>query len=143
MNPVRFCMVLHLHQPVGNFGHVFEEHAVDVYRPFFDFLEDRDLWPIGLHVSGPLIEWLGEHDADLHDRIGRLASDGRAELLSAGWYEPVLAALSVEDRATQLGWMREELERRFGVTPTAAWLQADSSQLSTTGSQGVPATSYS
>lgn len=122
MNALRFCFVLHLHQPVGNFHHVFEDHAVDVYRPFFDFLADHELWPIGLHVSGPLIEWLGEHDADFHDRIGRLAADGKVELLSAGWYEPILAALSREDRATQLGWMRKELEERFGVTPTGLWL---------------------
>lgn len=122
MNALRFCFVLHLHQPVGNFDHVFEDHAVDVYRPFFDFLAERGLWPIGLHVSGPLLEWLGEHDADFHDRIGRLATEGKVELLSAGWYEPILAALSREDRATQLGWMREELEERFGVTPTGLWL---------------------
>lgn len=120
--PLRFSFVLHLHQPVGNFHHVFDEHAVDVYRPFFDFLAERELWPIGLHVSGPLIEWLGEHDADFHDRMGRLADEGKVELLSAGWYEPILASLSREDRATQLGWMREELERRFGVTPEGLWL---------------------
>lgn len=122
MRPLPFSFVLHLHQPVGNFDHVFEDHAVDVYRPFFDFLAERELWPIGVHVSGPLVEWLGEHDADFHDRLGRLAADGRIELLSAGWYEPILAALSREDRATQLGWMRDELESRFGVTPTGLWL---------------------
>ncbi|NNF14165.1 MAG: DUF1925 domain-containing protein [Gemmatimonadetes bacterium] len=122
MRPLPFSFVLHLHQPVGNFDHVFEDHAVDVYRPFFDFLSDHELWPIGVHVSGPLLEWLGDHDTDLHDRLGRLAADGQIELLSAGWYEPVLAALSREDRATQLGWMREELESRFGVTPTGLWL---------------------
>ncbi len=121
-SPLRFSFVLHIHQPVGNFDFVFQEHADDVYRPFLDFLDERELWPIGLHVSGPLLEWLGENDAELHDRIGRLASDGKAELLSAGWYEPILAALDHEDRSTQLGWMREELETRFGVTPRGSWL---------------------
>ena len=122
MKPLRFSFVLHVHQPVGNFDFVFREHADDVYRPFLDFLEDRELWPIGFHVSGPLLEWLGEHDTDLHDRIGVLAADGKVELLSAGWYEPILASLSPTDRATQLGWMREELEARFGVTPRGLWL---------------------
>ncbi|MDH3270783.1 MAG: DUF1925 domain-containing protein [Gemmatimonadota bacterium] len=122
MSSLRFSFVLHIHQPVGNFDHVFRDHAVDVYRPFFDFLADRELWPIGLHASGSLIEWLGDHDAEFHDRVGQLADDRKIELLSGGWYEPILAALSREDRATQLGWMREELESRFGVTPTGAWL---------------------
>ncbi len=122
MPPIRFSFVLHIHQPVGNFDFVFREHADQVYRPFLDFLEARALWPIGLHVSGPLIEWLGAHDVRLHDRIGTLAVDGRVELLSAGWYEPILASLTPRDRAGQLGWMREELGRRFGVTPTGMWL---------------------
>ncbi len=122
MGPLRFSFVLHLHQPVGNFDFVFREHADDVYRPFLDFLEERALWPIGLHVSGPLIEWLGDHDSRLHDRIGRLAADGHVELLSAGWYEPILASLSPADRATQLGWMQDELRERFGVRPTGLWL---------------------
>lgn len=122
MTALRFSFVLHLHQPIGNFDHVFEDHALDVYRPFLGFLAERELWPIGLHVSGPLLEWLGENDVDLHDRLGRLAADGKVELLSAGWYEPILVALAREDRATQLGWMREELESRFGVAPTGLWL---------------------
>lgn len=122
MTSLRFAFVLHIHQPVGNFDFVFSQHADDVYTPFLDFLEERELWPIGLHVSGPLLEWLGQHDVALHDRIGRLAVDGKAELLSAGWYEPILASLSRVDRATQLGWMREELESRFGVTPEGVWL---------------------
>jgi len=122
VTPLRFSFVLHIHQPVGNFDHVFREHADDVYTPFLDFLESRDLWPVGLHVSGPLVEWMGDHDVRLHDRIGRLVSDGRIELLSAGWYEPILAALPRVDRAWQLDRMRTELESRFGVTPTGAWL---------------------
>lgn len=122
MSPLRFSLVLHIHQPVGNFDHVFRDHVDDVYEPFFDFLDERELWPIGLHVSGPLFEWFGDHAPAFHDRIGRLADEGRVELLSAGWYEPILAALPRPDRATQLAWTREELERRFGVTPTGLWL---------------------
>lgn len=122
MTSLRFCLVLHIHQPVGNFEHVFREHADDVYSPFLDFLDSRDLWPIGLHVSGPLLEWMGEKDAALHDRIGRLATDGRIELLSSAWYEPVLAALPRQDRAEQLEWAQQELEARFGIRPTGLWL---------------------
>ena len=119
---VRFVFGLHLHQPWGNFDHVFQEHVDDVYRPTLTFIEERGLTPFALHVSGPLLEWLETHDRPLHDRIGRLAADGRAELLSSGFYEPILAALSPPDRALQLQWMAEYLKRRFGVVPRSAWL---------------------
>ena len=52
--PIRFCFGLHLHQPVGNFDHVFEQHVRDVYLPFLERLRDRSLFPVSLHVSGPL-----------------------------------------------------------------------------------------
>jgi hypothetical protein len=107
---------------VGNFDHVFEQHVRDVYRPFLERLRDRGFLPIALHMSGSLLEWLEAHDSAYLDLIGRLAADGGIELLSSGFYEPVLAALSREDRREQLGWMREALQRRFGVEPTGLWL---------------------
>jgi 4-alpha-glucanotransferase len=107
---------------VGNFDHVFEQHVRDVYRPFIERLREREFLPIALHMSGPLLEWLEAHDSAYLDLIGRLAADGRVELLSSGFYEPVLAALSREDRLEQLGWMREAIQRRFGVEPAGLWL---------------------
>ena len=47
MTPLRFSFVLHIHQPVGNFDHVFREHADDVYTPFFDFLEFQNEFALG------------------------------------------------------------------------------------------------
>jgi len=113
---------VHFHQPVGNFDHVFEEHVRDVYRPFIERLREREFLPIALHISGPLLEWLEAHDSTYLDLIGRLAADGHVELLTSGFYEPVLAALPRQDRLEQLGWMREAIQRRFGVEPSGLWL---------------------
>jgi alpha-amylase len=120
--PIRFCFGLHLHQPVGNFGYVFEQHVNDVYLPFLQRLEERDFFPVALHVSGPLIEWMSEHDTRFLDLLGRLAGDGKLELLLAGFYEPVLASLPRADRVEQILWMREALETRFGVDARGLWL---------------------
>ena len=40
MTPIRFAFGIHLHQPVGNFDHVFAQHVEDVYRPLLDTLAD-------------------------------------------------------------------------------------------------------
>ena len=79
---VRFVFGLHIHQPWGNFDHVFQEHVDKVYRPTLTFLEERGLTPFAVHVSGPLLEWLEQHDRAVYDHIGRLAADGQVELLS-------------------------------------------------------------
>jgi hypothetical protein len=107
---------------VGNFDHVFEQHVRDVYRPFLERLAEREFLPFALHISGPLLEWLEAHESALLDRVGRLAVDGRVELLLSGMYEPVLAALPRQDRVEQISWMRQAIERRFGVSATGLWL---------------------
>src|SRR5213596_373589 len=122
MNPVGFVFGVHLHQPVGNFDHVFADHLRDVYRPLVERLAERRFFPFTLHISGPLLEWLEAHDTAYLDLIGRLAAEGHVELLLAGFYEPVLASLLPADRVEQVAWMREAIERRFGVTAKGLWL---------------------
>jgi alpha-amylase len=120
--PIRFIFGLHLHQPVGNFDHVFAEHFERVYRPLLERLAERHFFPAVFHLSGPLLEWLERHESAYLDSLGALAADGRVELLAAGWHEPVLAALLRRDRIEQVQWMRERLRARFGVDARGLWL---------------------
>ena len=120
--PLRFVFGLHLHQPVGNFDHVMADHVRDVYRPIIERASAAGFFPLTLHVSGPLLEWLEQHDVAWLDMIGRLAADNKIELLLAGFDEPILASLPKPDRLEQIGRMREYLQRRFGVTATGGGL---------------------
>jgi alpha-amylase len=120
--PIRFAFGLHLHQPVGNFDSVFEQHVLEVYRPMIREIVGAGCAPVTLHVSGPLLDWLLAHDAGFVDELGRQVADARVELLLAGYDEPILAVLSREDRLEQLGRMREALHRLFGVQATGLWL---------------------
>lgn len=55
-DPIRFVFGVHLHQPVGNFGYVLQQHLEEVYQPFLDVVEDAAFLPVVLHLSGPLLE---------------------------------------------------------------------------------------
>jgi alpha-amylase/alpha-mannosidase (GH57 family) len=120
--PVRFVFGLHLHQPIGNFDSVFESHVERVYYPFLQRAADRDFMPMALHVSGPLLEWMEARAHRFLDLVARLVTEGRLELLLAGFYEPVLPALTSEDRLEQIEWMREWLRERLGATARGLWL---------------------
>ncbi len=122
MNPLRFCFAIHLHQPVGNFDSVFEDHLRDVYRPLLRRMMDGEAWPITMHVSGPLLDWLELNAADFVDELGTHVAAGRLELLAAGHDEPILAVVSRDDRVEQVSRHREHLRRRFGVDATGLWL---------------------
>ena len=121
-SPLLFAFGVHIHQPVGNFDHVIDEHVREAYAPFLERLSTAGLLPISLHVSGPLLEWLEEHGSPFLDLIGRLAAEGKLELLLSGFYEPILAALPRADRIEQIAWMREHLRDRFGVEARGLWL---------------------
>jgi 4-alpha-glucanotransferase len=120
--PVRFLFGLHLHQPVGNFDHVFESHVEDVYRPLLHQLKRRELKPVLLHVSGPLLEWFETHDRRMLDEIGRSVADGAIEPLLAGMYEPILASIPRADRVEQIAWHRDKIRSLFGVEARGLWL---------------------
>jgi hypothetical protein len=98
------------------------DHVRDVYRPFLERASAASFFPLTLHVSGPLLEWMEGHDTAWLDDVGRLAADGKLELLLAGFDEPILASLPRADRLEQIGRMREYLQRRFGVRATGLWL---------------------
>jgi len=120
--PLRFVFGLHLHQPVGNFDHVMADHVRDVYRPILERASSAGFVPLTLHVSGPLLEWLEQHDTAWLDMVGRLAADKKLELLLAGFDEPILASLPKPDRLEQIGRLHEYLKKRFGVDATGLWL---------------------
>src|SRR6476469_10785822 len=83
----------------------------------------------GLHLHQPVGTFdhvFAQHVDDVYrpllDRLGRLAADGRVELLLAGFYEPVLASLPRPDRVEQIQWMHDAIRRRFGVDARGLWL---------------------
>lgn len=120
--PLRFCFGLHLHQPVGNFNHVFQQHLDEVYRPLLRALMQGEAWPVAVHLSGPLLDWLEQHAGDYLDELAGHVEAGRVELLTAGHDEPILAVLPEPDRLEQIARHREALLRHFGAEARGLWL---------------------
>lgn len=119
---ISLALVIHNHQPVGNFGWVFEQVYDQAYRPMLDALERHPGVRLSLHYTGPLLEWLLAERPDAVDRLGALVARRQVEVLGGGYYEPVLASLPERDRIGQLTRMADVLERRFGQRPRGAWL---------------------
>ncbi|MFI5254792.1 MAG: alpha-amylase/4-alpha-glucanotransferase domain-containing protein, partial [Candidatus Limnocylindrales bacterium] len=116
------ALVIHNHQPVGNFGWIIEEVHRVAYEPMIGALERHPGIRVGLHYSGPLLEWmLAERPATIA-RLRALAERSQVEILGGGWTEPILAALPEADRGPQLRRMADAVERLFGRRPRGAWL---------------------
>ena len=119
---VSLALVLHNHQPVGNFGWVIAEAYDRAYEPLVAALERHPHVRLALHYTGPLLDWLEAERPEFLERLGRLVAAGRVELLGGGYYEPVLVAVPQRDRLSQLHQMAEAIERIGGRRPRGAWL---------------------
>ncbi len=134
-NNIRLCLVLHNHQPIGNFDDVFEQAYRDSYEPFLDVFEDYEDLRISLHVSGPLMEWLDQHHANYLDRLTALVAAGRIEIIGGAFYEPILTMIPSRDRVGQItsytNWLESRLdaEVRGMWVPERVWEQMLSSDL--------------
>src|SRR5580704_2110395 len=120
----RFHLVLliHAHQPVGNFGHVLEKAFKDSYLPFVELLEKHPGVHIGLHYSGPLLTWIEAHRPEYFIRLRALVDSGQVELIGGGFYEPILVSIPPEDQREQITRLATYLEKHFGHRPTGAWI---------------------
>ena len=122
MERLRFVMVLHNHQPVGNDPRIIEQVAQAAYRPLLANLDAAPWLRHALHLSGPLLAWMEQADGAYLDRRGKMVARGQVELLPGGLYEPILAAIPSADRIAQVAGLSDRIERRFGVRPQGLWL---------------------
>jgi 4-alpha-glucanotransferase len=117
-----FLFGVHNHQPAGNFDGVVAEAAASAYHPFFEVLRAEPDVRLTVHCSGSLLAWLRERAAPTFDLLGTLAARGQVELLTGGFYEPVLPMLPDTDKVGQVQRLTEFLRASFGVTPRGMWL---------------------
>ncbi len=122
MHPLVLSLAIHNHQPVGNFDHVFAEATDQAYEPLVGALERHPRIRLALHYTGPLLDWLKPHRPDLLVRIRALVSRGQVEVLSGGYYEPILAAIPDADKRGQIEKLTRAVAAEFGCAAEGLWL---------------------
>jgi len=119
---VRFLFGVHNHQPSGNFESVVLGAVRDAYHPLLEAVRAAPGVVLTVHCSGGLLIFLRERARPTFDLLGRLAADGRVELLTGGFYEPILAMLPDGDKLGQIQALSEFLRASFGRRPRGMWL---------------------
>ena len=122
MPKFQLVLLIHAHQPVGNFEDVFERSYASSYLPFIEVLERHPAIQVGLHYSGPLLEWIERAHPEYFERLAAMVKSGQVEMVGGGFYEPVLIAIPPQDRLEQLSRLADYLEKHFDARPRGAWL---------------------
>ncbi len=119
---LKLCLVLHAHQPVGNFDGTVEEVYRVCYLPFLEAFRQQPRVKVSLHYSGSLLVWLEKHHPEYFEMIRATMASGQAELVGGGMYEPILPLLPERDRLGQIAAMSDYLEKHFQTRPSTFWL---------------------
>jgi alpha-amylase len=115
-------LVLHNHQPVGNYGFVIEQVYDDAYAPMLDALERHPGVRVAMHHSGCLFDWLAANRPHYLTRLRALCDRGQVEVMTGGYYEPILPMINDADKVGQIRKLTAFVEDRFGQRPTGLWL---------------------
>lgn len=122
MTKFRLAIGLHNHQPVGNFDHVFEEAHQQAYRPFLELFSRFPKISLSLHQSGILWGWQEQHHPEYLEQVNGLVQAGRIELLTGGYYEPILTSIPQRDLRAQIEKLTTYLDRHFHSPVDGLWL---------------------
>lgn len=122
MRKFELVLLIHAHQPIGNFDEVFERAYASAYRPFLEVLARHPSVRLGLHYSGALLEWIERAHPSHFDQLRALVGNGQVEIVGGGFYEPILVAIPREDRQEQLIRLADYIERHFGARPRGGWV---------------------
>ena len=122
MKQIYLGLAIHNHQPIDNFGSVFEQVYRLAYLPFVEALERHPGIRLSLHYSGCLLDWLLEHRRGFVERVAALAARGQVELMGGGYYEPILPIIPDADKLGQIAKLSAAIKELFGQEPTGLWL---------------------
>ena len=102
------------------------------YEPMIAALERHPGVRLALHYSGPLRDWLKAHQPDFLKRVRTLVGRRQVEILTGGYYEPVLIALPDADKLGQIAKMTKRSSR------ISAWSRSGRGWPSACGSRICP-----
>jgi len=122
MAKVYFVLGIHNHQPVGNFPSVFEEAYDKCYYPFIQVLKKYPGVKCNFHQSGPLYDWIMANRKEFMSDLKAMAGSGQIEVISGGYYEPILQLIPDSDKLSQIKKMNDFIKSKFGQTPKGIWV---------------------
>jgi len=122
MAKFKLAFGIHNHQPVGNFTAVFEEAHRRAYVPFLELIARYDNVNISLHQSGILWNWQKSTHPEFFELVGGLVDQGRVELMTGGFYEPILTSIPQRDARGQIAMLNDFLKDHFSVSTRGLWL---------------------
>jgi alpha-amylase len=115
-------IIFHFHQPVDNFGWVYEDCYEKSYEPLINSIYNVPEVKATLHFSGNLLEWFIKNKPEFIEKLKDMAKRGQIEIIGGGYYEPIFAIIPTRDRIAQIQKLSDLIKKEFGLEVKGAWL---------------------
>jgi len=122
LKTINIAFGIHNHQPVGNFDFVFEGAYNDAYLPFLEVLEKHPKIRMAQHYTGILFQWIKDHKPEFMPRLKNLVKSGQIEMMTGGFYEPILSVIPYRDKIGQIKKLTQFIKDNTGYDPKGMWL---------------------
>ncbi len=122
MKTVNLIFGVHNHQPVGNFDHIFEEAYQKAYWPFITVLARHPRIKMSFHYTGALFQFILEKHPEFIDQIRQMVTHKQIEIMTGGFYEPILAILPDDDKKAQIEKLTAFIRSTTGYQARGMWL---------------------
>ncbi len=122
MKKINLAIGIHNHQPVGNFDFVFEQAYQKAYLPFLTVHERFPGIKLTHHFSGILLQWIKENHPEFLPRLRALVHQGQVEMMTGGFYEPILATIPDADKIGQIKKLTRFVKDETGCDAIGAWV---------------------
>ncbi len=119
---IDLLLAIHSHQPDGNFEWVFAESYEKSYLPFLGSLYRYPRLKAALHYSGCLLDWIDAKHPEFIKMLKEMVGRGQVEMLSGGYYEPILTLIPERDILGQVKLMNEKIKSFTGYKASGVWL---------------------
>jgi len=94
----------------------------DAYKPFIDMLYQHPKIKWSLHCSGILWDYFQSKHPEYILKVSDMVNKGQLELLTGGYYEPILPSIPDHDKLGQLNKMTEYIKTEFKYPVRGMWL---------------------
>lgn len=122
MKSIRLIFGTHNSLPFAGDTGLIESVYQKALKPFLTVLNRFPGMSVVLHYSGYLLEWLEKAHPEFIMLLADMVGRKQVELLTGGYYEPVLTIIPNADRLGQIEHLTTFLRGRFGKRPRGGWI---------------------
>lgn len=140
MEKMKFLLGILIEPPATSPDEVLESFYQSTVKSFLTVSYKFPDVPLTVYISGPFMEWLKDKHSEFLTVITEMIKRKQVEILSGGFYNPLLPLIPASDRLGQIEELTTLVRKTLGRRPRGLWMTKtiwDSSVISHLNGSGI------